>query len=214
MSHCSPIHSAKKSIDRNFNHRLNLYSTAAVAAGVSMLALAQPAIGEVIVTKKTIQIDDGPVYVDLNKDGISDFEFSFATSRDPLFHAKLTAKALTGGEVVGDHIHGLAGPYASALCTEPRLGLRRILPVRTARSRSSERSRVFLLDQWLQRTLVLRRLQSLPRREISDQRRNALWLGSNDRKRTRVHYRHDHRLCIRDYREQARLGGRVIRQCR
>src|ERR1700760_439816 len=44
------------SIDRN----LRVYSTAALAAGVSLLALAQPAHSEVVVTKKTISIPVNP----------------------------------------------------------------------------------------------------------------------------------------------------------
>jgi hypothetical protein len=122
MSHCPSAKPLKEATDNDINHRLSLYTAAAVAAGVGVLALAQPAKGEVIVTTKKIQIDDGPVYVDLNNDGVSDFEFSFASYRDPLFHADLTAKALTGGEVVGDHIHGLPEPYASALVRGAKIG--------------------------------------------------------------------------------------------
>jgi hypothetical protein len=39
-----------------------------------MLALAQPAAGEVVVTKKTIPLV-GPVSIDINHDGINDFKF-------------------------------------------------------------------------------------------------------------------------------------------
>ena len=49
-----------KSNERTSSHELkrqiNLYSLAAAAAGVGMLALAAPAEGEVVVTRKTIQI--------------------------------------------------------------------------------------------------------------------------------------------------------------
>ena len=61
-----------KTIDRN----LRVYSTAALAAGVSMVALAKPAQSEVVFTKKTIQVPENPSLpfaLDLNHDGITDF---------------------------------------------------------------------------------------------------------------------------------------------
>jgi len=48
--------SGKKLCSSNFSRQLGLYSLTAVAAGVSMLALAQPAEGGVVVTTKTIRI--------------------------------------------------------------------------------------------------------------------------------------------------------------
>jgi hypothetical protein len=48
--------SAKKTSSNDLDRQLGLYALAAVAAGVSMLALAQPAAGEVVVTRKTIPI--------------------------------------------------------------------------------------------------------------------------------------------------------------
>jgi hypothetical protein len=105
------------------DHRMNLYSLAAAAAGVSVLALAQPAESEIIVTRKTIHINEGaPVSIDLNKDGIADFEFSLTSYRNSLFHEKLFAVALTGGKVVGDHLPSRPGPYASALVRGAKIG--------------------------------------------------------------------------------------------
>jgi hypothetical protein len=55
-------------------HRLRLYSLAAAAASVSVLALAQPAEGEIIIKNKTIPIHANTgVLLDLNGDGVSDF---------------------------------------------------------------------------------------------------------------------------------------------
>lgn len=61
-------------IERN----LKVYSTAALTAGVSLLALSRPALGEIVVTKKTIQIplnpqNSAPAGIDFNHDGINDF---------------------------------------------------------------------------------------------------------------------------------------------
>jgi hypothetical protein len=106
------------------HHRLNLYSIAAAAAGVSILALVQPAHAKIITTKKTLTIDNGTVFLDLNNDGISDFEFSFTTFRDSKYHAKLTLKGLVGGKVVGQKLSsGYGGPYASALVRGKKIGL-------------------------------------------------------------------------------------------
>ena len=47
----------------NSNRQIAQYSLVATVAGVSVLALAQPAAGEVLVTKKTIPIPLAPVGV-------------------------------------------------------------------------------------------------------------------------------------------------------
>jgi hypothetical protein len=62
----------------SLNHHLNMYAVAAGAAGVGMLALAQPADAKVVYTpaNKHIAIPYGPLYIDLNHDGINDFEIS------------------------------------------------------------------------------------------------------------------------------------------
>lgn len=66
--------SARKMASTNINRQIGAYSLAATAAGVSILALAQPARGEVIVTKKTIPLLELS-YLDINNDGINDFAF-------------------------------------------------------------------------------------------------------------------------------------------
>ena len=68
------------SVAARLDHQMKVYSVAALAAGVGVLALAQPAEGEVVVTKKTIPIPvsqfDGQqnlVPISLNNNGINDF---------------------------------------------------------------------------------------------------------------------------------------------
>ena len=67
---------------KTLDHSMKLYCAAAMTAGVSVLAMAQPAASEVIVTKKTIQIpisEDGlgpTVHISLNNNGVDDFSFS------------------------------------------------------------------------------------------------------------------------------------------
>lgn len=60
-------------------HRLRWYSLAAAAASVSALALAQPAEGEIIIKNKTIPIPpNSGISLDLNGDGVADFELFFS----------------------------------------------------------------------------------------------------------------------------------------
>jgi hypothetical protein len=57
------------------DHRLNLYSLAATAAGVSLLALVPPAQARIVFTAANIKITPNhKLSIDLNHDGIKDFE--------------------------------------------------------------------------------------------------------------------------------------------
>src|SRR5947208_11604667 len=50
-------------------NRLSLYSLGAVTAGVSLLALAPPAEGSVVVTQTSITVVNGtPAFIDMNND--------------------------------------------------------------------------------------------------------------------------------------------------
>jgi hypothetical protein len=51
-----------------------MYGLAAAAAGISLAALSSPAQAEVVFTPAHQQIGDGGVILDLNHDGIADFE--------------------------------------------------------------------------------------------------------------------------------------------
>jgi hypothetical protein len=102
----------RDSSDSNVLHRqTRLYSLAAAAAGVSLLALTQPAQGEVVVTRKTIAISpfDIAAGIDLNHDGITDFRFY---NYSDFGSASLR---VVGGSVVGTF-------YASALARRANVG--------------------------------------------------------------------------------------------
>jgi hypothetical protein len=104
---------------------LKAYSLAAAATGVGMIVLASPAEAEVVITKKTIPVVFGtPVLIDLNKDGIADFEFSFTYSdQGRISDVGLVARGLTGGKVVGGKVSfGPDGAYASALARGADIG--------------------------------------------------------------------------------------------
>jgi hypothetical protein len=72
--------SIQTAISNSVNHRMKFYSAAAIAAGVGLLALAPPAEGEVVVTRKTIRLISiqegvGLTGIDFNNDGVNDVSF-------------------------------------------------------------------------------------------------------------------------------------------
>ena len=74
-----PSDSVEKASSNHFNCQAAAYSLAAAVAGVSMLALAQPAVGEVVVTKKTIpiplsQLGVEGVGISLTNNGVDDLK--------------------------------------------------------------------------------------------------------------------------------------------
>ena len=89
---------AQKASSHNFNRQLRLYSIAAAAAGVSLLALAKPAAAEVVITKKTIPIPDSsshiPLMISMANNGIDNFDFF------------LDASAIEGGSL---NVFGITG---------------------------------------------------------------------------------------------------------
>lgn len=66
------------SLSEPIRQQLNAYALAAGVAGVGMLALAHPVEAKIVYTPANIPIvqDGGPVELDLNHDGINDFQFS------------------------------------------------------------------------------------------------------------------------------------------
>jgi hypothetical protein len=115
--------SARRTLSEAIDHRLKLYATAAAAAGVSMLALSQPAEAEVVVTKTNVPINfGGQVSIDLNNDGINDFLLSNGGGGyDHSFWGTFVAVPQAGGKVMGGN-RGILGPYASALMKGANIG--------------------------------------------------------------------------------------------
>lgn len=111
-----------------FDHRIKLYSLAAAAAGVSTMALSQPANAKVVITNKNIPIPfcfvqfPCSVSVDLNGDGVSDVKISLLSTTDYFSNTVfLRAEAHNGGGIVGV-AGGERGPYASALLRGAKIG--------------------------------------------------------------------------------------------
>jgi hypothetical protein len=66
---------SKSTFSEALDHSLKMYSLAASAAGVSMLALTQPAHAEVVVTPKNLTVVAGvPGYIEMTGEGKADFE--------------------------------------------------------------------------------------------------------------------------------------------
>jgi len=64
---------------------LKMYALAAGAAGVGVLALAQPAEGKIVYTPADVKIGyegANPYFLDINHDGVADFMFSFHSGLD------------------------------------------------------------------------------------------------------------------------------------
>src|SRR5260370_32281465 len=99
-------HPKQVTLPQFIDHRVKLYSVAAAAAGVSMLALAQPSDAEVVITRTNLPINPvtnryTTVSIDIDRDGIPDFQFSLS---DFLYHVDTAlpgVRPLTGGAAVG-----------------------------------------------------------------------------------------------------------------
>ena len=78
--------SAKQTSSNNLNRQIGLYSVAAAVAGVSMLALVEPAAAEVVVTKKSIPIPlaprdmQQPVHISMANNGVENFSFILSSA--------------------------------------------------------------------------------------------------------------------------------------
>lgn len=115
----SPGQPSNENIDRH----LTLYAAGAAAAGVSLLALAQPAQGSVVVHQVNISVTEvSTAFIDLNADGRNDFEFFVSRGGyDHSFYRTLAVVPLTGGKPVGG-ARGPLGPYGSALASGAGIG--------------------------------------------------------------------------------------------
>jgi hypothetical protein len=68
-------------LPKSIHQQLNMYALVASAAGVSLLALAQPAEAEIVYTPANRPFPHNKtVFLDLNKDGTNDFKFMLHSS--------------------------------------------------------------------------------------------------------------------------------------
>jgi hypothetical protein len=82
-------------VSESFQRRLDLYALAASTAGVSLLALVQPVEAEIVYTPTNQKIGvNTPFNLDLNHDGITDFQLWNKYSFNIAIEAKLGIKPM------------------------------------------------------------------------------------------------------------------------
>lgn len=90
-------------LSESLQRRVNMYALAASTAGVGMLALAPTAAAKIVFTRvhKTIPYNHGPLFFDVNNDGVNDFALRgrLATTTSGKF-ASLNVYAAHGGNAV------------------------------------------------------------------------------------------------------------------
>jgi hypothetical protein len=115
---------SKSILSESLDQRLKMYSLAAAAAGVSLLALAQPAGGEVVVTRTSLPVTgyEGPVYIKMTGEGEANFEIQASTwfSYDGGIGGNLEVITLNHGGVIGGPSR--SGSYASKLSPGATIG--------------------------------------------------------------------------------------------
>src|ERR1700749_2198395 len=112
------------------NRQIGLYSLAATVAGVSLIALTQPAAGEVVVSRKTIPIPvstEGvphPVKISMANNGVNNFSFVLS-SLPPNSNQSFSFRGLDMGGATnhaGEVIAGGFRTYTPALPPGARIG--------------------------------------------------------------------------------------------
>ena len=181
--------SARKHASNNLSRQIAQYSLAAAAAGVSTLALSQPADAKVVITNKNIPIPfcfalfPCSVSLDLNGDGVNDLKFSLISSYTYSAHSlHLHVAAHNGGGVVGTAGGEGTVRYASPLLRGANIGASGPL------FRRKDNLEVLIaITTGHQRTLTeaLRQMgrespKPLSRGEIQDQRQNSFRMGADN----------------------------------
>ena len=117
-------------LSESLHKRLNAYALAASAAGVGVLALAQPADAKIIYTPANVKLrTNRPYYLDINHDGVRDFvlandSFSPRSCTCYIEHVVI-AKKQNGKGIWGTYHTPFS--YASALSSGVQIGSNRKL---------------------------------------------------------------------------------------
>jgi hypothetical protein len=112
-------------LSESLRRQLNSYALAASAAGVSLLALAQPGEAKIIYTPAHKKISPNhTVLLDLNRDGRADFSFRNALSTTSVgsFRSDRLSILPQGSNQIWGHRTGSGLHYASALRAGVRVG--------------------------------------------------------------------------------------------
>jgi hypothetical protein len=102
-------------------HQLNLYALAAGAAGVGMLALAQPAEGKIVYTPADRCLPlNKDFYLDLNHDGVNDFNFRLNYLRSSSF-SRYSLRSLNVGRAERNQLNSVVYSASQGLFCAPAL---------------------------------------------------------------------------------------------
>jgi hypothetical protein len=109
---------SKQQLSESLLAHVNAYALAAGAAGVSLLAMTQPADAEIIVTQAHGNVPlNKYVSIDLNHDGIPDFRFLLSTFAYHTFRGTLLVQPRGAGGVIAS-----PGGYAAPLSLGASIG--------------------------------------------------------------------------------------------
>jgi hypothetical protein len=121
----SPLPRKTANLSESVNRYLDMYALAAGAAGVTMLALVQPAEAKIVYTRANHRIPTNTVFaIDINHDGIFDFEFSYRTASHTSvssIYARLRVKGIQRGNKVWA-VRSAGHSCAAALPKNTRVG--------------------------------------------------------------------------------------------
>jgi hypothetical protein len=99
-------------LPEKLNQRLNMYARAASAAGVSLMALAQPGEAKIVYTKTHQRVGvNGTYALDLNHDGVVDF----LIQEWPGAHVDSLFNEVFAMEALGNAVQGTQSRFAAAL---------------------------------------------------------------------------------------------------
>ena len=217
-----PTDAANKASSNSLNRQIGLYSLAAAAAGVSLLALSEPAAGEVVVTKKTIHIPistDGiqkRVPISVANNGIDNFSFILSSTAGVRRTFIGFSAGSTGSDnqiIAGGNFYGKALPLSrgTKISSTPTAGVFSWMPLIEATDTFSGSfySRGYWKGNQRNQYLGVR---------LQDRRRVSLWMDTANRNigcqaRKADIGSHDHRLCVRDRAQQTDTGWHC-RDCR
>jgi hypothetical protein len=129
----TPLSSPRKTVrlSESIHHQLNMYALAAGAAGVGLLALAQPADAKIVytATHKSIGANQ-KLPLDLNHDGRSDFTLRDTYTRSgTLVNAFLSAHPAAGNAVAGVYRAYALKPGA-VIGSRKRFGVKYMMSIR------------------------------------------------------------------------------------
>lgn len=170
-------------LERKLERNLLAYAAAASAAGVGMLALAQPSQAEIVFTSKQFFVNENPS-LDINNDGITDFKFTghhsmhrTATSHQRMSYGLLSVHGVeSGNQPVG-------GSYASALKAGYVIGPSAKFSgaQRMLRSKDKDGNKLLPLRVRSMAHRPLQDCESLSGSKVPDQWRNSFRMGSHER---------------------------------